>query len=77
MTIAVMFSEDHLRDKPANHCVPILDLFEDDEDPSISYLVMPFLRLMDDPPFWLVNDIVDFTDQMLEVRITARVDISS
>lgn len=74
-----MFSQNRLRDDPTNHCVPILDSFEDDEDPSISYLVMPFLRLMDDPPFWLTNDVVDFVDQMLEVGLIAHAgdDVSS
>ena len=50
-----------------NHCVPILDVFQDDVDPTISYLVMPFLRLVDDPPFSTVADVVDFVDQILEV----------
>jgi hypothetical protein len=53
---------------PANHCVPILDDFVDDEDSSVSYMVMPFLRLTDKPPFEIVDDIVDLMDQLLEVR---------
>jgi len=56
-------------DDPANHSVPILDTFEDPVDKSISYLVMPFLRLADDPPFEVVEEVFDFVDQILEVRL--------
>ena len=55
-------------DDPANHSVPILDTFEDLVDESISYLVMPFLRLIDNPPFEVVEELLDFVDQILEVR---------
>lgn len=55
-------------DNPANHSVPILDSFEDSVDKSISYLVMPFLRLTDSPPFEVVEEVLDFADQILEVR---------
>lgn len=54
-------------DDPANHSVPILDTFEDPVDKSILYLVMPFLRLTDDPPFEVVEEVLDFADQILEV----------
>lgn len=55
-------------DDSANHSVPILDTFVDSVDKSISYLVMPFLRLPDDPVFDIVEEVVDFADQVLEVR---------
>ena len=55
-------------DDPANHSVPILDTFEDPLNKSISYLVMPFLRLTDSPPFEVVEEVLDFADQILEVR---------
>jgi len=55
-------------DDPTNHSVPILDTFEDSVDKSISYMVMPFLRLVDNPPFHTVEEVLDFVDQILEVR---------
>ena len=55
-------------DDSANHSVPILDAFVDPVDKSISYLVMPFLRLSDEPPFGRVEEVVDFADQVFEVR---------
>ena len=63
-----MFSHDNLRNDPRNHCVPVLDAFPDEGDNAVTYLVMPLLRPFDDPPFDFVHDIVDFTDQILEVR---------
>lgn len=63
--IALKLSE---LDDPANNSVPILDTFVDSVDKSISYLVMPFLRPSDYPPFGVVEEVVDFADQVLEVR---------
>ena len=56
-------------DDPSNHSVPILDTFDDAVDKSISYLVMPFLRLTHSPPFEVVEEVLDFADQILEVRL--------
>ncbi|OCH90633.1 hypothetical protein OBBRIDRAFT_776568 [Obba rivulosa] len=58
-------SETHSRD-PRNHCVPVLDTFGDPDDPEFSYMVMPFLREMESPPFAVVDEVVDFADQILE-----------
>jgi hypothetical protein len=55
-------------DDPANHSIPILDTFTDHADETISYIVMPFLRLSDNPPFETVGEAIDFVDQVLEVR---------
>ncbi|KAI0310990.1 hypothetical protein OF83DRAFT_1088003 [Amylostereum chailletii] len=65
-SIAVMLSNAALRADPRNHSVPVLDVFQDDEDPRISYMVMPFLRRMDSPEFETVGEVVDFVDQILE-----------
>jgi hypothetical protein len=62
-----MFSSEPLRSDPRNHCVPVLDLIQDDEDSDVSYMIMPLLRPMDDPPFEFVEEMVDYTDQILEV----------
>jgi len=51
---------------PANHSVPILDTFMDPTDDSVSYIVMPFLRLSNSPPFETVGEVADFVDQILE-----------
>ncbi|EED81120.1 predicted protein [Postia placenta Mad-698-R] len=61
-----MFSAPPLCDDPTNHSVPILDLFQDEDDASISYMVMPFLRLVNEPPFNAVDEMLDCADQLLE-----------
>ncbi|EJC99794.1 uncharacterized protein FOMMEDRAFT_127977 [Fomitiporia mediterranea MF3/22] len=55
-------SEEKLRD-PQNHCVPILDFFLDGRD---GYLVMPLLIRFDRPPFFSVDEVLDFMRQTLE-----------
>ena len=65
-SIALMLSA---IDDPANHSVPILDTFEDSVNKSISYLVMPFLRSTDSPRFEVVEEVLDFADQILQVRL--------
>ena len=62
----LLTQEDWIFD-PQNHCVPIVKIFEDHEDPQLSYIVMPFLRPVDDPFFETVKEIIDFVDQILEV----------
>ena len=62
-------SQSQLREDPRNHAVPILDTFDDDDDDSVAYIVMPLLREIYEPPFMLVRDVVDFVDQVLEVQI--------
>ncbi|EMD34374.1 hypothetical protein CERSUDRAFT_97636 [Gelatoporia subvermispora B] len=39
---------------------------QDDEDPGISYMVMPYLHLIDLPMWELMEEVVDFVDQILE-----------
>ena len=56
-----------LQHLPENHFVPILKEFQDHEDPQLTYIVMPFLRDLNDPAFSFVGDIVDLIDQLLEV----------
>ena len=52
---------------PRNHCVPILDCFTDEALPNLMFLVMPLLRQFDDPPFFAVDEVLDFMRQTLEV----------
>ncbi|EPS92684.1 hypothetical protein FOMPIDRAFT_1137462, partial [Fomitopsis schrenkii] len=64
--ITSMLSSEPLRRDPRNHSVPVLDIFPDDDDPGVSYMVMPLLRLIDEPKFDLVEELIDFVDQLLE-----------
>jgi len=69
LLIARMLSANELRADPRNHCVPIIDVIDDPEDDTKSYVVMPFLRCANDPSFQYVKEIMDFVDQILEVRV--------
>jgi len=65
--IAQMLSTEELRADPKNHCIPIIEVIDDPDNDSISYMVMPLLRVADSPPFQYVKEIMDFVDQILEV----------
>lgn len=65
--IARMLSSEQLQGDPRNHCIPILDVIDDPDDATKSYMIMPLLRPADKPPFQYVKETVDFVDQMLEV----------
>ena len=65
--IAQLLIQEEWSGDPQNHCVRVKEIFKDPQDEGISYIVMPFLRPMDDPPFAYVKEIVDFADQILEV----------
>lgn len=62
-----MLSTKELRANPRNHCVPIIEVFDDPENEAMSFMVMPLLRNADSPPFQYVKEIIDFVDQILEV----------
>ena len=68
LSIMLMLSAPKLRSNPRNHTVPILDIFPNDQDPTVSYMVMPCLRSMDCPEFEMVREVVKFVDQILEVH---------
>ncbi|KAI0316327.1 kinase-like domain-containing protein [Amylostereum chailletii] len=65
-TIASYLDSTSLRARPDNHSAPVLEVFPDPSDPSVSYMVMPFLRPMTRPPFEYVGEILDFGEQILE-----------
>jgi hypothetical protein len=65
--IAQMLSTAELRTDPKNHCVPIIEVFDDPDDDSISYMVMPLLRNASNPAFQYVKEIIDFVNQVLQV----------
>ena len=68
--IASLLSSEELRSDPRNHCVPILDVIVDTEDPALSFIVMPFLRHVDDPPFDTVGSVLECMEQLLEVSLS-------
>jgi hypothetical protein len=68
--IAMMLSAQDIHAEPENHCIPVIDHFEDPVNTTTSYLVMPYLRPSHiDPDFLYVEEMVDFVNQVLEVSI--------
>ncbi|KAM5532635.1 hypothetical protein V8D89_013679 [Ganoderma adspersum] len=64
--IASYFSSQGIREDPRNHCIPVLDVIPDKDNSNKCYLVMPFLRYVDRPPFESVQSILDCGEQLLE-----------
>ena len=65
--IAQMLTTAEMRKDPRNRCVPVIEVFDDPDNDSVSYMVMPLLRNADDPQFQYVKEIIDFENQILEV----------
>ena len=52
-----------------HHIAPLLDNFEDDREPNLEFFVMPLMRRYYTVPFEAVSEVLDFYNQLLEVRI--------
>ena len=63
-TVIKHLSSAGLRSSSKNHSVPLLDIIEGED---MDYLVMPLLRRFFNPPFYYVEEVVDFVGQTLEV----------
>ncbi|KAI9063466.1 hypothetical protein FKP32DRAFT_1572015 [Trametes sanguinea] len=66
LAIATYLNSRELCQDPRNHTVPVLDVLCDPEDDTVSFLVMPFLRNIDDPPFESLENVLDCCEQLLE-----------
>lgn len=66
--IASYLSSEELSKDPRNHCVPIIETFDDVIETDIEFLVMPYLREWISPPFMTVEEALDFMRQTIEVR---------
>ena len=61
-------SSDELRKDPRNHTIPLLETLPHPTNPALVFMVMPFLRFIDQPPFETVEDAYECGEQILEVR---------
>ncbi|KZT21725.1 hypothetical protein NEOLEDRAFT_1164431 [Neolentinus lepideus HHB14362 ss-1] len=62
----LFFSSDALRGDSQNHCVPVYEVLDVPDDGETLIIVMPFLRLWDDPPFDTLGEIISFIQQIIE-----------
>lgn len=68
--IGTFLSSEPLASDPCNHCVPLFSTLQvpDDEDKLI--IIMPLLRVHDDPRFDTIGEAVEFFRQIFEVKST-------
>ncbi|GBE80560.1 hypothetical protein SCP_0302750 [Sparassis crispa] len=64
--IAQFLSSPPLTSDPRNHCVSIYETLQDPTEEDVVLLVMPLLRLYDEPRFETVGEAVEFFWQMIE-----------
>ncbi|KAL5530907.1 hypothetical protein ACEPAG_3783 [Sanghuangporus baumii] len=65
LEIARFLSSAEMLKDPRNRCVPVLDVFSD-EDSHLEFMVMPLLSRYSEPPFSTVDEALDFVKQLLE-----------
>jgi hypothetical protein len=61
------FSQDDVASDPKNHCIPLLGVLQPPDDEENEIVVLPLLRLYDDPPFDTVGEALAFLREVLEV----------
>ncbi|KZT21803.1 hypothetical protein NEOLEDRAFT_1164410 [Neolentinus lepideus HHB14362 ss-1] len=64
--LGMFFSSDALRADSQNHCVPVYEVLDVPDDDETLIIVMPFLRIWDDPPFDTLGEIISFVQQIIE-----------
>lgn len=65
--IATYFSSAALITQPANHCVPVYEVFALDDEDDIMVMVMPLLRPYNNPTFDTTGEAVECFRQLFEV----------
>jgi len=64
--ITRFFSSDTLRDDPDNHCVQLLDVLHNPDEPNLIFLVEPWVIAFGAYPFSSPAEVVDFMEQLLQ-----------
>ena len=74
ITIARSLSSPDNLSNVDNHCVPILDYFDDMADERKGILIMPLLRRFNNPNFIFISEVVEFVRQTIRVssHVTGR-----
>ena len=65
--IALYLSSQALAPQPANHCVPVYEIFTLNGEDDTMIMVMPLLRLYNDPSFDTIGEAVECFRQLFEV----------
>ncbi|KDQ20061.1 hypothetical protein BOTBODRAFT_51419 [Botryobasidium botryosum FD-172 SS1] len=65
LEITRFLSSEPLRADKRNHCVPLLDVLDPEQDDDV-FIVEPLYRIFDSPEFETTEDAIVFIDQILE-----------
>ncbi|TCD64306.1 hypothetical protein EIP91_004253 [Steccherinum ochraceum] len=66
LSLLLRFSQPEMRSAPGNLCVPVLDTFEDPENPSVTFVVTPYIFDMYHLRWRNVDDILNYFTRILE-----------
>ncbi|KAH9920132.1 uncharacterized protein B0H18DRAFT_1025250 [Fomitopsis serialis] len=66
VAIGQFLSSEQLAQDMKNHCIRVLDVLQDPMDPKKSIIVMPFLKIFDEPEFSTIGEAVAFFKQAIE-----------
>ncbi|KIJ43815.1 hypothetical protein M422DRAFT_228875 [Sphaerobolus stellatus SS14] len=66
LRLNVLFSTEPLASNPKNHCVKVLEVLEVPDYEDLVLLVMPRLRIYNDPPFQTIGEGLHFIHQLFE-----------
>jgi len=66
MAIEAYPTSAELRNDPHNHCVPLLDVISNPDEPAVVVLVFPILRPLDLPYVATIGEAIDFVEQTLQ-----------
>ncbi|THH17972.1 hypothetical protein EUX98_g9032 [Antrodiella citrinella] len=64
--ITQSFSKEPMKSHPHNHCIPLFDVLDVPDGDDTSIIVLPLLRLFDDPSFQTIGEVVEFIRQIFE-----------
>ena len=58
-----------------SHRKSVIEIFNDEVDVDLAFIVTPLLRKFNDPPFATVDEVVDFVLQTLEVSLFLKITV--
>ena len=64
------FSSLNMRAEHWNRVVPIVDSFDDPDDPTVVYVVSPLMHTASHPLWGCVDDGLEFVEQMFGVSVS-------
>ena len=70
LSLLMRFSSLSMRAEHWNRVVPIVDSFDDPDDPTVVYVVSPLMHTASHPLWGCVDDGLEFVEQMFGVSVS-------